>query len=78
MKKKSANVITFGGFLCVILSALITIIYSPTLTETNPNYIFILNGILIFVCFFFLSLTITLLYLIIFYYYLTNKGISNT
>jgi ethanolaminephosphotransferase len=42
------NMITLIGFMCIVLSATVTGYYAPTLTETLPRWVFLLNAFCLF------------------------------
>jgi ethanolaminephosphotransferase len=42
------NMITLVGFICIVLSATVTSFYAPTLTETLPSWVFVLNAFCLF------------------------------
>ncbi|KAL9654334.1 hypothetical protein ABK040_010363 [Willaertia magna] len=42
------NVITLSGFLCILVSAIVTFIFCPTFSEPIPRWLFLLNAVLLF------------------------------
>ena len=42
------NVITLGGFMCLLISGICSFITCPTFTEPVPSWVFLINGIALF------------------------------